>query len=81
MMPIATPDGAMIVSLRLSRGSQFLSAVVLISAVLIIASIARAQLVVMVVNGEPITSLDVEQRSKLIQLSSHKVPPRQAGLL
>ena len=69
------------VSLRLSRGSQFLSAVVLISAVLIIASIARAQLVVMVVNGEPITSLDVEQRSKLIQLSSHKVPPRQAGLL
>ena len=68
------------VSLRLSRGSQFLSAALLISAVLIIASAARAQLVVMVVNGEPITSLDVEQRSKLIQLSSHKVPPRQEVL-
>src|SRR5438309_10639943 len=38
---------------------------------------ARAQQVVVIVNGEPITALDVEQRSKLIQLSTHKAPPRQ----
>jgi peptidyl-prolyl cis-trans isomerase SurA len=37
---------------------------------------ACAQVVVMV-NGEPITSYDIEQRSKLIMLSSHKMPPRQ----
>jgi peptidyl-prolyl cis-trans isomerase SurA len=29
------------------------------------------------VNGEPITALDIEQRSKLMQLSTHKAPGRQ----
>lgn len=38
---------------------------------------ARAQQIVVIVNGEPITALDVEQRSKLTQLSTHKTPPRQ----
>ena len=33
--------------------------------------------VVVIVNGEPITALDIEQRSKLIQLSTHKAPARQ----
>ncbi len=37
---------------------------------------AAAQ-VVLLVNGEPITAFDIEQRSKLIQLSSRKPPPRQ----
>jgi peptidyl-prolyl cis-trans isomerase SurA len=37
----------------------------------------HAQQVVVVVNGEPVTALDIEQRSKLIQLSTHKVPSRQ----
>jgi peptidyl-prolyl cis-trans isomerase SurA len=41
------------------------------------ASGARAQQVVVVVNGEPITALDIEQRSKLMQLSTHKAPNRQ----
>jgi peptidyl-prolyl cis-trans isomerase SurA len=41
------------------------------------ATAVRAQQVVVVVNGEPITALDIEQRSKLIQLSTHKAPPRQ----
>jgi peptidyl-prolyl cis-trans isomerase SurA len=35
------------------------------------------QVVVVVVNGEPITALDIEQRTKLSQLSTHKVPSRQ----
>jgi peptidyl-prolyl cis-trans isomerase SurA len=41
------------------------------------ATSARAQQIVVIVNGEPITALDIEQRSKLIQLSTHKAPTRQ----
>ncbi len=40
-------------------------------------TIAVAQQVVVIVNGEPITALDIEQRSKLTQLSTQKAPPRQ----
>jgi peptidyl-prolyl cis-trans isomerase SurA len=36
-----------------------------------------AQTVVVMVNGEPITNYDIEQRSKLNFLSSHKMPARQ----
>ena len=36
-----------------------------------------AQQVVVMVNGEPITAYDIEQRSKLISLSSHKPADRQ----
>jgi peptidyl-prolyl cis-trans isomerase SurA len=38
---------------------------------------ASAQQVVVIVNGEPITALDIEQRAKLTQLSTHKPPARQ----
>lgn len=41
------------------------------------APFARAQQVVAIVNGEPITTFDIEQRSKLMQLQTHKPPPRQ----
>jgi peptidyl-prolyl cis-trans isomerase SurA len=37
---------------------------------------AYAQTVAVMVNGEPITSYDIEQRSKLTALSTHKAPPR-----
>jgi peptidyl-prolyl cis-trans isomerase SurA len=40
---------------------------------------ASAQVIVMV-NGEPITNFDIEQRSKLIMLSTHKPPDRQEVL-
>jgi peptidyl-prolyl cis-trans isomerase SurA len=33
--------------------------------------------VTVVVNGDPITSYDIEQRSRFLELSSHKQPPRQ----
>lgn len=42
-------------------------------------SCARAQ-VVAVVNGEPITAVDIAQRTRLIQLSTQKSPPRQEVL-
>lgn len=43
---------------------------------------ARAQNVVAFVNGEPITALDIEARSKLMEVSSptHKAPPKQEVL-
>jgi peptidyl-prolyl cis-trans isomerase SurA len=41
---------------------------------------AIAQQVVALVNGEPITNFDLEQRSKLITMSTHKSPTRQEVL-
>jgi peptidyl-prolyl cis-trans isomerase SurA len=41
---------------------------------------ARAQTVVVFVNGEPITALDVDQRIKLIEISTKKSPSRQEAL-
>ena len=40
---------------------------------------ARAQIVA-IINGEPITATDIAQRTKLIQLSTQKVPGRQEVL-
>jgi peptidyl-prolyl cis-trans isomerase SurA len=44
------------------------------------ASPARAQNVVVMVNGDPITALDIEQRTKFIHLSTQKTPTRDAVL-
>jgi peptidyl-prolyl cis-trans isomerase SurA len=41
---------------------------------------ASAQTVLVFVNGEPITALDVDQRIKLIEVSTHKTPSRQEAL-
>jgi peptidyl-prolyl cis-trans isomerase SurA len=46
-------------------------------AALVPASTANATQIVLLVNGEPITALDIEQRIKLTQLSTQKAPPRQ----
>lgn len=46
-----------------------------------ITSIARSQeQVVVLVDGEPITSLDIQQRAKFIELSTHKVPTTQEAI-
>jgi len=39
-----------------------------------------AQQVVAVINGDPITAIDIAQRTKLIQISAHKAPSRQEVL-
>ena len=51
----------------------------LAAAIFIIATTiaAPAQNVVVMVNGEPITALDVEQRIKFTELTTHKAPARQ----
>jgi peptidyl-prolyl cis-trans isomerase SurA len=38
---------------------------------------ARAQQVVLLVNGTPITDLDIAHREKFLEMSNHKKPPRQ----
>jgi peptidyl-prolyl cis-trans isomerase SurA len=38
---------------------------------------AVAQQVTVVVGGEPITSYDIDQRSRFLELTAHKQPPRQ----
>src|ERR1700739_1172686 len=34
--------------------------------------------VVLLVNGQPVTALDIQQRAKFMEMSDHKVPARQA---
>jgi peptidyl-prolyl cis-trans isomerase SurA len=59
-----------------ARGRTLGAAALMITAAAI--SGAQAQNVVAFVNGEPITALDIDQRSKLLEASSptHKAPPR-----
>ena len=59
---------------------KLMAATFLMFAVAIPVTSAGAQQIVVIVNGEPITALDVDQRSKLSQLSTHKVPARQEVL-
>src|SRR5215469_340408 len=56
------------------------AAVLAISWAIAAPSSANAQTVVVFVNGEPITSLDVDQRIKLIEISTHKALSRQEAL-
>jgi peptidyl-prolyl cis-trans isomerase SurA len=60
--------------------SHRLSAVILCCATALIwsGSPLHAQSVAIMVNGEPITNYDIEQRGKLITLSTHKPADRQA---
>jgi peptidyl-prolyl cis-trans isomerase SurA len=65
----------------ISRGRRFAAAAVLAIALVVAAQAAGwAQTVVVFVNGDPITALDVEQRMKLIEISVRKAPPRQEAL-
>jgi peptidyl-prolyl cis-trans isomerase SurA len=57
-----------------------LAAALAAAVVLASASIARAQEVAVLVDGMPITNLDITQRTKLEQLSTHKNPSRQEVL-
>src|SRR5216684_768765 len=61
----------------LVRARRLFAAAMLVLAVAVPATMAYAQQVVVIVNGDPITALDIEQRGKLIQLSTHKAPARQ----
>ncbi len=56
------------------------AALVLLSALAFVpmcSTTARAQQVVLLVDGQPITALDIEQRTKFIEMSARRTPPRQ----
>jgi peptidyl-prolyl cis-trans isomerase SurA len=70
-------NGAMMLDRFRTWRRLLVSATFVLLAALAWPTIASAQQVVVIVNGEPITALDIEQRSKLTQLSTHKAPSRQ----
>ena len=59
------------------RRSKFVLGVSLALTLMAISVLPASAQVVVMVNGEPITNFDIEQRSKLIMLSTHKMPDRQ----
>lgn len=68
----------------LHAGRRICAAALVICAIALIAlampSPAQAQSIVALVNGEPITQFDVEQRAKLVQLSTRKTPSSKETL-
>jgi peptidyl-prolyl cis-trans isomerase SurA len=64
-----------------ARRRAFAAAVLAAAAAFGFAANARAQEeVVLLVNGEPITSLDIQHRTKFIEMSTHKAPTRQEAI-
>lgn len=59
---------------------QLVTAIIAVALAACAYGTAAAQQVIAVVNGELITAFDIEQRTKLIQLSTQKPPPRQEVL-
>src|SRR5262245_65835878 len=59
---------------------KLLTATLFVCTASVAATTVHAQQVGVIVNGEPITALDIEQRTKLIQLSTHRTPTRQETL-
>src|SRR5215213_7365968 len=66
-------------SLRRISSRVLIASLTLAGAMLLGQPSARAQ-VVAVVNGEPITAVDIAQRTRLIQMSTQKAPARQEVL-
>ena len=63
------------------RGSAWMrtavTAALVVLGALALSTPARAQQVVVLVDGQPITALDIEQRTKFIMMSAHRTPTRQ----
>jgi peptidyl-prolyl cis-trans isomerase SurA len=64
------------ISVRPITSLKWLAAAMLLAAVLVAPAVCEAQVVV-VVNGTPITAYDIDQRTKLIESSTHKKASRQ----
>jgi peptidyl-prolyl cis-trans isomerase SurA len=67
----------MISKLRSFTLPRLAAAALALAAVAAVPQDVRAQGVVVLVNGDPITNFDIEQRSKLLQVSTQKTPARQ----
>lgn len=59
------------------RRSGFIAAFFILAIIATISFPARAQQIVLLVNGSPITDRDIAHREKFIEMSNHKKPSRQ----
>ena len=62
------------------RCSSFAAALVALTTIATISFPARGQQIVLLVNGSPITDLDIAHREKFIEMSNHKKPSRQEAI-
>jgi peptidyl-prolyl cis-trans isomerase SurA len=63
------------------RGLKTLASVTLVLAAIAVLTLpVRAQQVVVLVNGTPITDLDIAHREKFLEMSNHKKPSRQEAI-
>jgi peptidyl-prolyl cis-trans isomerase SurA len=58
----------------------FAAAALAAASLLAVPAVGRAQEVVVLVDGEPVTALDIDQRAKFIQMSTQKTPTRKEVL-
>jgi peptidyl-prolyl cis-trans isomerase SurA len=63
-----------------ARARTFAAALLAAAAFFAVSTAAHAQEVVVLVDGVPITSLDVDHRAKFIEMNTHKPPARQEVL-
>jgi len=66
--------------IRIGARRIFVASMLALTLAMATVSGARAQQIVALVNGQPITALDVEHRSKFILMTTKKVPPRKEVL-
>lgn len=62
------------------RCSGFVVALLILAFIATISFPARAQQIVLLVNGTPITDLDIAHREKFLEMSNHKKPSRQEAI-
>ena len=62
------------------RRSGFAAALFILAITITISFPARAQQIVLLVNGSPITDLDIAHREKFMEMSAHKKPNRQDAI-
>jgi peptidyl-prolyl cis-trans isomerase SurA len=62
------------------RCSGFVAALFIFATIATSSSSARAQQIVLLVNGSPITDLDIAHREKFLEMSNHKKPSRQEAI-
>jgi peptidyl-prolyl cis-trans isomerase SurA len=62
------------------RGSAATAALAVLAFIATSSLPARAQQIILLVNGTPLTDLDIAHREKLIEMSTHKKPSRQEAI-
>src|SRR6516162_7890451 len=62
------------------RYAGFTAALFMLAMITTISLPARAQQIVVLVNGSPITDLDIAHREKFLEMSNHKKPSRQEAI-